>query len=470
MADTPEPIRKLPRRTELVVPAPLEGRVIFPRDARYAAARLVDNAAIDRRPAAIVMARGIEDILATLALVQATGTALAVRSGGHSTRGHGVAEDALVLDVSGMRGIEIDAASETAWIAAGESAGDATATLHRAGFAIPFGDSGSVGVSGLTLGGGIGWLVRRHGLTIDNLVAAELITAGGDQLSASPLENPDLFWALRGGGGNFGVATRLRFSLHRMQAVLAGRVILLATPAVLRRLIGVLFGAPDALTVIAGLFPAPSRPPYPDAWHGRLIVSLRFAHSGAVGDDPKVLELLRSIGPGVDDSVGRKPYPALFSPPSVARVATAVRNLFVDDLDERAIEIVERRMAAPSSPEALVQLRILGGAAARIANDETAFGHRDRRAIATLITPYEVLTETARHEAWTADFEAELLEAGCGSGAYVNFLGSDDEAALRAAYPPATLARLADVKRRHDPGNLFRSNLNVRPDLADPSG
>ena len=470
MAHTSAPGPAPRRRTDLVVPARLRGRVVLPGDALYDAARQVDNAAIDRRPAAIMVARDVEDVLATLALSLASGRALAVRAGGHSTPGHGVAEDAVVLDMSGMRGIEIDAVTGTAWVEAGATAGEVTANVHRAGFAIPFGDSGTVGVAGLTLGGGIGWLVRRHGLTIDSLLAAEVIIAAGDRLIASSTENPELFWALRGGGGNFGLVTRFRFNLHPVDTVLAGRVLVPATPGVLRRLIGVLSGAPDGLTVIAGLFPAPLMPEIPDAWHGRLLASLRFAHSGPIADDQSVLDLLRSIGPCVEDSVGRKPYPALFPPPSGARMAYAVRTLFVDDLDERAIEIVEGRMAAPSSPEAWIQLRVLGGAAARVANDETAFGHRDRRATATLIAPYEDLTETARHEAWTADFEAELLAAGCGSGAYVNFLGSDGEAALNAAYPPATLARLADAKRRYDPGNLFRSNLNVPPGPGGASG
>jgi FAD/FMN-containing dehydrogenase len=453
--------------TRLVVPTRLKGRVVLPGDALYDAARQVDNAAIDRRPAAIMVASDVDDVLATLALSLASGRALAVRAGGHSTPGHGVADDAIVLDMSGMRGIEIDAATGTAWVEAGATAGEVTAHVHRAGFAIPFGDSGTVGVAGLTLGGGIGWLVRRHGLTIDSLLAAEVIIAAGDRLMASAAENTELFWALRGGGGNFGVVTRFRFNLVPMDTVFAGRVFVLATPDVLRRLIGVLAEAPDDLTVIAGIYPAPPMPQIPDAWHGRLVASLRFAHAGPIGDDGRVLDLLRSIGPSVDDAAERKPYPALFPSSDGSRWAYAARTLFVDALDDRAIEIIERRLGDPSSSEAWIQLRVLGGAAARVANDETAFGHRDRRATATLITPYDDPTESARHEAWTADFEAELLAAGCGSGAYVNFLGSVGEAALNAAYPPATLARLADAKRRYDPGNLFRSNLNVRPGPAD---
>jgi hypothetical protein len=372
----------------------------------------------------------------------------------------------------------LDAASGTAWIAAGETTGEATATLHRAGCAIPLGDSGTVGVAGLTLGGGIGRLLRRHGLTIDSLLAADVITATGDRLAASARENPDLFWAIRGGGGNFGVVTRLRFALKPLETVLAGRITVQATPDVLRRLVDVLFGAPDGLTVIASVLQALPMPEFPDAWqgrlpdawHGRLVASLRIAHSGPIEDDHGVLDLLRSIGPTVEDSLGRKAYPALFPPAGGARVATAVRTLFLDDLDDQASEIIDRRLTDPHMPDAWIQMRFLGGAAARVANDETAFGYRHRRAAAVLIAPYEDLTPTAQHEDWIADFEAELLAAGCGSGAFVNFLGMDGETALNAAYPPATLARLANAKRRYDPGNLFRSNLNVRPGPDGASG
>jgi FAD/FMN-containing dehydrogenase len=183
-----------------------------------------------------------------------------------------------------------------------------------------------------------------------------------------------------------------------------------------------------------------------------------------------MLDLLRSIGPGVEDSVIRTKYPALLPSPDGTRIGTAVRSMFLDDLDDLAIEIITWRMADPRMPDAWIQMRILGGAMARVANAETAFGHRDRRATATLIAPFEDLTTAARHEHWVAGFGAELLAAGCGPAAYVGFLGTDGDDALHAAYAPATLARLADVKRRYDPGNLFRSNVNVRPGLGGASG
>lgn len=463
MTDMPAPRQPVQQPFRITVPARLDGRVVLPTDERYEASRLVANAAIDRRPAAIVLARDVEDIVATLGLADDSGMPLAVRAGGHSTVGYGVADGAIVLDLSGLGSIEMDTADGTAWAGAGVTAGALTAAAHPAGYAVPFGDTGSVGVAGITLGGGVGWLVRKYGLTIDSLLAADVITAAGDHLRASSTEHPDLFWALRGGGGNFGIVTRFRFQLRPVDTVLAGDVIVRATPEVLGRLVGVLAGAPDGLTVMPSIMPAPQMAELPEAWHGRLVVFLSFCHSGPVEDDEPVLDILRSLGESVDVGLERKPYPSMFSPPSGNREAYTTGTLFVDDLDEAAIRIIERRMASPSSPEALVHMRVLSGAVSRVADDATAFGHRDRRALIWLITPYSDLTEAERHEAWTSDFESELVAAGCGSGAYVNFLGSDGEAALHAAYPAATLARLSDVKRRHDPDNRFRSNLNIPP-------
>jgi FAD/FMN-containing dehydrogenase len=462
VADTPR-LRPLPGPPPILVPARRDGRVVLPGDARYEEARLVANAAIDRRPAAIVLARDTADIVATLSLARESGLPLAIRAGGHSAAGYGTADGAVVLDLAGLDDIKIDGASGTALVGAGVTAGALIAAAHPFGHTVPFGDAGQVGVAGITLGGGIGWLVRKYGMTIDSLLEAALVTATGEQIVASPREHADLFWALRGGGGNFGVVTGFRFQLRPVDTVLAGDVVVPATPDVLRNLVDVLAGAPDGLTVMPSIMPAPPMPELPEAWHHRLVAFLSFCHAGPAGDDERSLEILRSFGESVVVGLERKPYPAMFPPPSGSRVAYTTGALFVDELDDAAIAIIERRMASPSSPDALVHMRVLGGAYAREPNDATAFGHRDRRALIWLITPFDDLAGAGRHGAWTADFEAELLAAGCGSGSYSNFLTNDGEAQLHAAYPPATLARLADIKRRYDPGNVFRSNLNIPP-------
>ena len=232
-----------------------------------------------------------------------------------------------------------------------------------------------------------------------------VVTADARVVTASATENPDLHWALRGGGGNFGVVTRFRFQLRRVGTVLAGDVIVQATPEALGRLVGALADAPDGLTVMPSIMPAPPMPELPEAWHGRLVAFLSFCRSGPAEDDERALDILRSLGESVVVGLERKPYPAMFPPPSGNREPYTTRTLFVDDLDDAAIRIIERRMASPSSPDALVHLRVLGGAVPRVANDATAFGHRERRALIWLITPFADLTETERHRAWTADFE-----------------------------------------------------------------
>lgn len=451
-------------------PGRLKGRIVLPDDVRYETARLVANAAIDPHPAAIILARNVEDVVATLRLADGIGMPLAVRAGGHSTVGYSAPDGAIVLDLAGLDKIEIDAAKGTAWVGAGVTAGALTATAHAEGYAVSFGDTGRVGIAGLTLGGGIGWLVRKNGLTIDSLLEAELVLATGEEVVASPTDHADLFWALRGGGGNFGVATRLRFQLRAVDMVLAGDVIVLATPDVLGQLIEVLADAPDGLTVMPTIMRAPPMPELPEGWHGRLVVFLSFCHAGPVEEDERVLEILRSFGESVVLGLERMPYPSMFPPPSEDQTPYTTGTLFVDDLDEAAIRIIEHRMADSSAEGAIIQLRVLGGAVSRVANEATAFGHRNRRAAVWLITDYPTLEEKAYHEAWTADFEAELVGAGCGSGAYVNFLGREGETELRAAYPPKTLARLVEVKRRYDPDNLFRSNLNIPPNLEVEAG
>ena len=226
------------------------GRVIAPDADDYDRARRVHNAAVDRHPALIVRPTDADDVALVVAHAQERGLPLVVRAGGHSMAGHGTGDGALLLDLSAMRGVEIDAVGRTAWADAGVLAGEYTSATHAHGLVTPFGDTGSVGVAGITLGGGVGWLVRKHGMTIDSLLAVEIVTADGRRRIASAVEEPDLFWAVRGAGANFGVVTRLQFRLHPLGNVLAGDILLPATRDVLRRLVPVLLAAPDELTAM----------------------------------------------------------------------------------------------------------------------------------------------------------------------------------------------------------------------------
>jgi FAD/FMN-containing dehydrogenase len=441
------------------------GRVIAPDDDDYHRARRVNNAAVDRHPALIVRPSDADDVALVVAHAQERGLPLVVRAGGHSMAGHGTADGALLLDLSDMRDVEIDAVGRTAWADAGILAGEYTAETHALGLVTPFGDTARVGVAGITLGGGVGWLVRKHGMTIDSLLAVEIVTADGRRRIASAVEEPDLFWAVRGAGANFGVVTRLQFRLHPLDSVLAGDIVLPATRDVLRSLVPVLLAAPDELTAMPLVMLAPEDPAFPDEHHGRPVVKLSVAWSGAPDAGERALAPLRALGAPIGDTVTWKPYPALFSPVDRDAEPTwgvSSRALFLDDLDDATIDVIERRLTEPGAPpEALVQLRVLGGAMARVQGDATAFGWRDRPALLWLITPYEDLRRAAANEAWTASFHAEL--AAGDAATYVNFMGAEDADAIRGAYPAATYARLRELKRRYDPDNVFRGNHNIPP-------
>ncbi len=440
------------------------GRVIAPGADDYGRARRVHNAAVDRHPALIVRPTDADEVALVVAHAQEQGLPLVVRAGGHSMAGHGTADGALVLDLSDMRGVEIDAAGRTAWADAGILAGEYTSATHPLGLVTPFGDTGSVGVAGITLGGGVGWLVRKHGMTIDSLLAVEIVTADGRRRIASAVEEPDLFWAVRGAGADFGVVTRLQFRLHPLGNVLAGDILLPATRDVLRALVPVLLAAPDELTAMPTISLAPADPAIPAEHRGRPVVRLSVAWSGPPDAGERALAPLRALGSPISDTVTWQPYPDLFSPVDRDEEPTwgvSSRALFLDTLDDATIEVIERRLTEPGAPEAIVQLRVLGGEMARVPGDATAFGWRDRPALLWLITPYEELGLADAVEAWTAAFRADL--AADDAPTYVNFMGAEDTDALRGAYPAPTYARLRELKRRYDPDNVFGANPNVRP-------
>jgi FAD/FMN-containing dehydrogenase len=438
--------------------------VIAPDADDYDRARRVHNAAVDRHPALIVRPTDADEVALGVAHAREQGLPLVIRAGGHSMAGHATADRALVLDLSDMRDVEIDAVGRTAWADAGVLAGEYTNATYAHGLVTPFGDTGSVGVAGITLGGGVGWLVRKHGMTIDSLLAVEIVTADGRRRIASAIEDPELFWAVRGAGANFGVVTRLQFRLHPLGAVLAGDILLPATRDVLRSLVPVLLAAPDELTAMPTIMLAPPDPAIPDEHRGRPVIYLSVAWSGAPDAGERALAPLRAIGAPLSDTVSWQPYPALFSPVDRDAEPTSgvsSRALFLDALDDTTIDVIERRLTETDAPRAIVQLRVLGGAMARVPGDDTAFGWRDRPVLLWLVTPYEELGRAAAVEAWTAAFWSDLSAGGAPT--YVNFMGAEDSDAVRDAYPAASYARLRELKRRYDPDNVFRANHNIRP-------
>ena len=443
--------------------AGIKGTVIRPDDEAYEAAREVHNAAIDKHPLCIVQAASAADVARTVLFARQTGLELAVRGGAHSLAGFGTSEGGIVLDLGQMKGLHIDPVRRLAWAQAGLRAGEYTAAAAAHGLATPFGDTGSVGIAGLTLGGGIGWLVRKYGLTIDALVSVEIVTADGRIVIASATENPDLFWAVRGGGGNFGVVTRFQFRLFPVSTILGGALFLPPTRAALRGLEAAAAAAPEALTTISMLMPAPPAPFIPESVQGQLTLAVMFVYDGDQESGQRALEPFRALATPMAEMVMPMPYVGIYEMLKDAeqRGAAAHRSLFLDALDDDAVDTILTRMSEPSSPVAMTQIRILGGQMARVPSDATAFAHRDARVMVVLITPYEDASEGPLHAAWTQAYYEELRPRA--TGVYSNFLEVEGEDRIREAYPAPTYRRLAEVKRRYDPTNLFRLNQNIAP-------
>jgi FAD/FMN-containing dehydrogenase len=440
----------------------VKGRVIAPGDAEYDAARTVFVGGTDRHPAVVVRAADDADVARVVTLARETGLELAVRSGGHSSAGHGVSEGGIVLDLSDRRSLEIDVEGRTAWAETGLTAGAYTAAAAQHGLATGFGDTGTVGIGGITSAGGIGFLVRKHGLTIDNVLAADVVTADGELRRVDAETERDLFWAIRGGGGNVGVVTRFRYRLVELPEIYGGLLFLPATPDVIAGFLASADAAPDGLSTIANVMPAPPMPFLPPDVHGRLIVLAFMVYAGTPDAGERAVAPFRALAEPIVDMVRPTTYPEIFMPAEedYHPIATG-RTMLVDEIDEAAIAGIVEQLQSVDAPMRATQLRALGGAMARVPADATAFAHRERRFMVTVAAVSESLEDVPRHRAWVEGLTATLRRDPV--GAYVGFLGDEGGARVREAYPGPTWDRLAGIKRRYDPTNLFRLNQNVPP-------
>jgi FAD/FMN-containing dehydrogenase len=384
-----------------------------------------------------------------------------VRSGGHS--GFSCTEGGLVVDLRDLNAIEIDAEARTAWAGTGLTAGEVTAAVEQHGLIVGFGDSASVGIGGITVGGGIGYLVRKHGLTIDSVLAAEVVTAAGDILVADERHHPDLFWALRGGGGNFGVVTRFKYRLHPLPAFTGGPLVLPATPEVLAGFVAAAEAAPEELSTIAMVMPLPPLPVIPPEAHGRLALVGMIAYAGDPVAAERAIAPFRALATPFADLVRPGPYSSMYLPENLEeRPAVSLRTLFMERVGlEEARRIIES-LQASDAPMKMAQVRVLGGAFARVPAGATAFAHRQSRIMAAFLAMYPPSPDAmARHDRWATGCMTALRQDD--TGAYVNFLALEGPERLRAAYPGPTWERLRQVKRRYDPENLFHLNQNIPP-------
>lgn len=440
----------------------LAGRVISPEDAGYDEARTIFLGGFDRRPAAIVRPTDAADVARIITVARESGLPLAVRSGGHSGAGHSTTEGGIVLDLRDIRAIEMDADEKTAWAGAGLTAREYSTTVGEHGLATGFGDTGAVGIGGLTLGGGMGYLTRKYGLTIDSLLAAEVVTADGQILQVDAASHPDLFWAIRGGGGNFGVVTRFQFRLHPVDEVVGGVLVLPATADVIAGVIEATEAAPEELTAILNVMTAPPLPFIPAALHGQLVAMVLLCHVGGADAGARAVAPFRALAAPVADMVRPMRYPQIFAPDDPSFHPTVVgRTQFIERVDRAAADIILDYLRRSDARIRLAQVRALGGAMARVPADATAFAHRDSRVLISAASFYNGPDDKPARAAWAEALLGALNQAS--SGTYVNGLGDEGEARVRAAFPGATWDRLAAIKARYDPANAFKLNQNIPP-------
>lgn len=438
------------------------GKVIAPDDPRYEEARTPFYGGMDKHPAAIVRAADAGDVSRLVSLAREHGFELAVRSGGHSNAGHCTSDGGIVLDLSTMKKLEIDHENQTAWVESGMTAGEYTAAVGVHGFATGFGDTGSVGLGGITLGGGVGYLVRKFGLTIDNLLAAEVVTADGQLLHVDENSHADLFWAIRGGGGNFGIATRFKFKLHKLDKGYGGMLVLPATADAIASFLAEADSAPDELSTILNVMTAPPMPFLPEEVHGKLILLAMLFYAGDAEMGEQVISKFRAIATPHADMLHPMDYSELFPPEEGGYHPMAVgRTMFLDHVDTSVAQFILDTLSKSTAMMAVTQLRVLGGAMGRVPADATAFAHRESKIMVNLAALYTSPEEKDHHETWVSKYEKDLRQSD--KGAYVNFLGEVDPKQVRAAYPGSTWKKLGQVKKRYDPTNLFRLNQNIPP-------
>jgi FAD/FMN-containing dehydrogenase len=439
------------------------GTLIVPGDEGYEAARVVIYGGIDKHPALIAQAKHADDVVRAVNFARDNRLELAVRSGGHSAAGHSSTEGGLVVDLRNMNAIQVDADARTAWAEAGATAEQFTKKAEEVGLVVGFGDAGSVGLGGIVTGGGVGYLSRLHGLTIDSLLAAEIVTADGQKITADPETNPDLFWAIRGGGGNFGVVTRFKFRLQPLPSFTGGMLLIPASPETIAGFVAAAEAAPEALSGIGNVMPAPPMPFIKPEDVGRLVIIAMLAYAGSPEEAEKALKPFRDLAPPLADYVKTQAYSAMYPPedPNYRPIAMST-NMFVDHIGLEESRTIAKFLADSDAPLRVAQIRVLGGAVARVSADATAYAHRKGRIMLNLAAFYDGSEgDRVKKDRWLRDF-AQALDQGV-AGAYVNFVGDEGEERVRAVYPGATWDRLRSIKAKYDPNNLFRLNQNVPP-------
>jgi FAD/FMN-containing dehydrogenase len=445
----------------------MRGPVIAPGDPEYDQARRIWNAMVDKHPGAIAHCSGVADVMHAVRVATHEGLAVSVRSGGHNIAGSALCDDGLTIDLSGMKSVRIDPDARLAYVEPGATLGDFDHEAQAFGLATSLGINSTTGVAGLTLGGGFGWLTRKHGLTVDNLVAAEMVTADGQRVRASAEENADLFWAIRGGGGNFGIVTQFVFRLHPVgPEVLSGLIVYPFEQAksVLTQYKEYVETIPDDLCVWVVLRKAPPLPFLPDEVHGREVVVFAFMHSGDLAEGERLIEPVRHFGDAYGEHIGPNPYVGWqqgFDPLLTPGARNYWKSHNFAELSDGAVDTVIEYAGQLPSPQCEIFIALLGGEANRIAEDATAYAHRNVKFVMNVHGRWDDPNQDGECVSWSRAF-FETAKPHAMGGVYVNFMTEEETDRIGAAYGP-NYERLARIKRKYDPGNVFHLNQNIRP-------
>jgi FAD/FMN-containing dehydrogenase len=439
--------------------ASLRGEVLRPTDEGYDETRKIHNGMIDRRPTLIARCAGVADVIASVQFARDQQLLVSVRGGGHSVPGFSVSDGGLMIDLSPMRGVRVDAARQTVRAEGGVTWGDFDHETQAFGLATTGGVARPTGIAGLTLGGGHGFIMRKYGLACDNLLSVDLVTAEGNLLTASADEHADLFWGLRGGGGNFGVATSFEYRLHEVGPVLGGMLIypLARAKEIFRIYRDVTSAAPNELFMHAILATLPD---------GTQAVALLVCYAGPVAEGERLLSPLRASGPLLDDQVGPIPYIAMqsivenFNPPGLRNYW---KSDFLTELSDDAIDLLVEEYPSVPAPHTHVVIEQMGGVVSQIGEDETAVSHRNAPYNAIIVGMWAEPAEDEQTIAWVRRLW-EALRPFSSGGVYVNYMmGNEGEDRIREAYGPEKYERLVALKNKYDPNNLFRLNQNITP-------
>ncbi len=445
----------------------VKGRLILPGDPGYDEARQIWNAMIDRRPAVIVQCAAAADVPPAISFARDHGLEISIRGAGHNIAGNAVCDNGVMIDFSKMRTVRVDAGKRFAQVEPGATLNDVDRATQDHGLATPLGINSTTGIAGLTLGGGFGWLTRKYGMTIDNLVSVDLVMADGAPMRASDRKNPDLFWAVRGGGGNFGVVTGFEFKLHPVgPEVYSGLLVFPFNQArqVIDKYREFVKTAPEELNVWAVLRKAPPLPFLPASVHGKEIVALAVCYAGGAPDGRKLVEPLHRFGDALGEHIGLQPYTQwqqAFDPLLTPGARNYWKSHNFTEISDGALDAVLRYAGRLPTPQCEIFIGLIAGAANRVAADATAYGQRDTRFVLNVHGRWDDPADDGRCIAWARDFfKASAPYAS--AGAYVNFLTEDEAGRIATAYG-SSYARLVQIKRRYDPENIFHMNQNIKP-------